>query len=89
MKGDVTSPRVEDNKSLIHKITIVAMTWKRGSMQGSCQSVELQGYHGTVTYHSKWDDGDQVLLADEDLGHGDVCGPLSRILHLPGDGLCP
>lgn len=88
MKGDVANSRMKEDQSLRHKI-IVATIWGRGSMQGCRQLVELNGYHGTMTYHSEGDDGDQVLLADEDLRHGDVCGPLPRVLHLPGDGLCP
>lgn len=89
MRGDdVATPRVEEEKSPRHKIMVV-MTWETGSIQGHCQSVELNGRHGPMTYHSEGDDGDQVLLADEDLGHSDVCGPLPWVLYLPCNGLRP
>lgn len=88
MRGDVATPRVEEDQSLMRKV-IVAMIWERGSTQGYCRSVELKGYCGPMTYHSEGDNGNQVLLADEDLRHGDVRGPLPWVLHLPCDGLCP
>lgn len=44
---------------------------------------------GTGSYHGQGHDSHQVLLADEDLGQGDVGGAAAGVLHLPGDGLRP
>lgn len=55
-----------------------------GSPQGRCRA------HGpTGSYRGEGHDASQVLLADEDLGHGGVCGRPPRVLDLPGDGLRP
>lgn len=77
-------------ESLIHKVTaVITCIQEKRKHAGALLSVGCKGHHDSMTYHSEGDNGDQVLLADEDLGHSDVCGPLPGVLHLPRDGLCP
>lgn len=63
---------------------------KPGRTQGCHPTAEMWEHAGShKSYHGQGHDANQVLLADEDLRHSDVCGSLTWVFNLPGDGLSP